>query len=686
MLINFYEIKINGEVKNLYVSDRPAHGKSDELFVKLSQDSYVTLEPNSNTKPISSNINELLNWLIREFFFINVSKNDAFFDVNRRTGEFAILNEKLFRNDYLSILRTITVRFYEIKGRFFLSLLPKSGIYNRLSLSKLLIQYKFSPTHFLEHNRALIYVERDGVRGWFNGIIKSIDTQVKVEIPLLFNGTIIVDTNRVIPKLSKFDYSFDSSFHQSLTKIIQTHSRLSSKDTLAICNTVIEKYLSPLFSSTHFGKYQVSISLIPLDTSIFETFDLKINDAATKYIITRGLQTKTDSNRLKGLSGFDLSQSAKSQNVVLFGTTQTIGIVREMVNSLNNGISSGNFSFNIITRFGIKLNVVDEFITQRFEDYLDEANKFIYSAEEKHKNALAIAYLPEHSSLYYEFKAKLAAGGKVSQIRSKTSTDIYTVWNISANMYAKFGYTPWTISENPDSENADLILGFSYSTLNKEGRLRRNIGYVNVFDKNGEWRFMRTHSGILDFDNRLKIIPQLVQEALYAYMAGGTKPKIIDIHYSKKFSNAERKRVFDSILKLVPDVEKVNFISIDDTHTIRIFDTKNVSLNLDRGKIVFIRDNEFVLSVLSNDKDATAYKQIKVVVHTEGQKSTIQNMLYVAERILKMTKLNWRSVVKDSSDPVTIKYSNEIAKLTNHFSLTEWNGVANNLSNIPWFI
>jgi hypothetical protein len=56
----------------------------------------------------------------------------------------------------------------------------------------------------------------------------------------------------------------------------------------------------------------------------------------------------------------------------------------------------------------------------------------------------------------------------VSQIRSKINFDIYTAWNIATNIYAKIGFTPWTISENNKFENADLILGFSYSSLNVE--------------------------------------------------------------------------------------------------------------------------------------------------------------------------------------------------------------------------
>jgi hypothetical protein len=685
MLINFYEIKITSEITRLHLVDRLPHAKGNDLFVKLTKDSYVTLTPQEFSKPISSNLSEILLWLIREYFFKGISQSSEFFDINKREGEFALINEKLYQSKYLSVLRTVLVRFYLIDNKFYLSILPKTGIYSRITLSKLLSEYGFNPDFFTKKNRALIFLEREGVRGWFNGYIKAVEPHIKVEVPSLFNGTFQVDSGRVIPKLSKYDFHFDKDFYQSFLRTNITLGRNSSKELLKITNDIVQQYIAPIFNRP-FGSTQLNLNVQPLDSGIFKSFNLAKYDETTKYIFTRDGKNFIDDSRLKGLSKIDLSKSVKNQNIVLFGTKETIGIVRNLVSSLNNGISSGAFRFDIKSKFGIALNTVDEYVTNTFDQYLDECKKFIYSAEEKHKNALAIAYLPEHSPIYYEFKAKLAAAGKVSQIRSKNEFDIYTAWNISANLYAKMGLTPWTISESSDSESADLVLGFSYSALNIEGKLRRNIGYVNVFDKNGEWKFMRAHPGLLDFENRLKIIPELVQEAIYSFMAGGTVPKIIDIHYSKKFSTSERKKVFDAILKLLPQVQKVNFVSIDDSHSIRIFDNESSNYNLKRGNIVFLRDNEFVLSVLSNDKEPSSFRQCKIIVHTEAEKADQQNMLSIAQRILALTKLNWRSVVKDSSEPVTIKYSNEIAKLTNHFSLKDWTGIGNNLSNIPWFI
>jgi len=687
MIINLFEINIEPTILKLYVSDWSSSNKikTDEIFAKISSDSMVSLESKNQSRPIVTGFEKYILWLLKDFFFKRIEKSNQFFDVQVREGFFALIDEKIHRDEYLSILREVTVRFHLINEKFYVSVLPKTGIYNRITLSKLLALPHFNKDFFVKHPRALIYVEKDGFRGWCNGFIKSISDSIKVEIPEIFNGTISVEGNRIIPKLRKIDYSFDPAFYQRITKISKASSSNSPKELFNITSEIVSKYIEPVFKGK-FGGYELTLKTQPLQLQTFLTWDLGPADSRLQYVFKRNKQVFFDTERLKGLSKFNFTQDIKEQNVVLFATKETISVLESMVDSLNNGVISGNYRFDISSKFGVKLNVVDRYITSDYKKYLNECNKFVFSTEDKHRGALVIAFLPENSDIYYEFKAKLAAFGKVSQIRSKLTMDIYTAWNIAANIYAKIGFTPWSISESKEIEHADLVLGFSYSSLNVEGKLRRNIGYINVFDRNGEWKFMRSHAGILEFDKRLKIIPELVQEAIYAYLAGGASPKIIDIHYSKKFSSSEREKVFEAIVDILPEVKRVNFISLDDSHSLRIFDSKEVNYTLNRGVIVFLQENEFILSVQGNQKDKTAFRQIKVIVHTEGEKGSYENNKAIAQRILAMTKLNWRSVVKDSSEPVTLKYSNEIAKLTNHFTLTQWNQVSSNLSNIPWFI
>jgi hypothetical protein len=294
--------------------------------------------------------------------------------------------------------------------------------------------------------------------------------------------------------------------------------------------------------------------------------------------------------------------------------------------------------------------------------------------------------LPPNSDLYYPIKAKLAHYGRVSQVISQQHFDIYAAWNLATNIYAKLGHIPWSIAESASFPNADMVLGFAYSSLKHEGVVKKNIGYVNVFDRHGVWKFMQSSSALLDFDKRLRLIPQLIRNAIIAFHAGGTSPRIIDIHYSKKFSALERKRTAEVIRETVPDVEEINFVSIDRSHPLRIFDSDTRSLNVTRGGIIQLSANEFLLSTLADDKpDSHSGRLLKLRVWSEPAKEPIE-ILPIAYRVLAMTKLNWRSAVRETSEPVTLKYAEEIANLTNHFGLTEWTTVNNQLSRVPWFI
>ena len=123
----------------------------------------------------------------------------------------------------------------------------------------------------------------------------------------------------------------------------------------------------------------------------------------------------------------------------------------------------------------------------------------------------------------------------------------------------------------------------------------------------------------------------------------------------------------------------MNFVSIDTDHSIQFFgNDKSVLKNT-----YHLKDNEYLLPILNNN---TITKLLKTTIWREEQTIPVDDIKAISNRILAMTKLNWRSAVHETFEPVTIRYSHEIAKLTNKFSLTEWNTVNNQLSRIPWFI
>lgn len=689
---NFFEFSINPTIEYLFLTEIDKNNKTldspDNLYTYLTRTKLISLYPINGSVKIEPK-SQYLEWLIKKLLFNILGNSKAIFDINYQYNEVSILDEKLTEEEEYSILRRLVLRVFYAKGKPLLAIDPITKVYSRLSLDKLLNSYNFSPKDFLVHNRCLAFVEKSGERKWLDGSIRDILEReaVKVEVPFIFDGTIELNQNRIIPFLSKDKIaSIVKKSHPTIDfhKEIKQCGEFTSRGKLKSIQNTFNKNIKILFPIT-VNQTVFDIAPTPVDASLF-SYNQISDQSEPDYVINRdNIPQIKSKKRLAGLSKVNITSHIKEHKVVLFATHNTIGILENAISQLNQGINQSNFVFSLPKQFGIKLLITAKFIVDNYNGYERETDIFLQSNEEKHKDALVLMYLPLQSDLYYYYKAKLAHHGRVSQILSKKNFDIYIAWNLATNIFAKLGYTPWEISRSSSMPNADIVLGLAYSSLKSDGRLRRNVGYVNVFDKNGVWRFMQSDSNYLDFEKRLKIIPQIVKKAIIGYLASDSSPSIIDIHYSKKFSYQERKKTFEIIKDSVPSIQEVNFISLDKTHPLRVFDKANDSFNFTRGGIMQLNSNDFLLSVAGENKsDALTSRLLRVRVWREPFGTVdIQSIAY---RILAMTKLNWRSAVRETTEPVTLKYAQEIARLTNQFTLTEWDTVNNQLSRIPWFI
>ncbi len=696
-ITNFFEVSITPQIDALYLTEgrfRAANEIKDNLIVNNTKDSVISLYPLPGSSEMPARLKHII-WLVRKLLLNALERSDSIFDIDRK-GEFTILDDKLAQTNEYSILWRVIMRVFNAQDltgqtRLLLSVDPITKLYNRLSIDKLVQSHGFQRDDFLRFDDCLVFVEKRRHRKWARGRIRDYEDSgnIKVEVPYLFDGTIQVSANRVVPSLPQHILASIVRDAQPNLDLYQQKKQLSSltaRKKKELIQTIFSKYINVLFPIQVRGT-NIELSANPITADNFPTYQLSSQEEP-EYVIERdGFQQVRDKRRLIGLSKVSIKSNIKEQKVVLFATGSSIGSLENVISKLNDGVTSGNYTFSLQERFGIKLVETDRFIFKSCEDYLDGSDSFLLSTEEKHQDALPLIYLPLRSDIYYPFKAKLAYYGKVSQVVSQPSMDIYGLWNLSTNIYAKLGYHPWGISENPKSPNADIVLGFAYSSLKESGRLKRNIGYVNVFDRNGVWLFMQSASTYLDFQNRARIIPQMMRRAILSYSASGNQPRIIDIHYSKRFSYEERKKSLEAITAIVPEVEEVNFISIDHTHPLRVFDESSPSFNLKQGSIVQLVPGEFLLSVSQNaSANAPATRLLKVRVWRESTPAEDIDIESIAYRILAMTKLNWRSAVRETSEPVTLKYAEEIARLTNHFNLTEWAEINNQLSKVPWFI
>jgi hypothetical protein len=690
---NFFEIKADPLIDELYVTEgvrRKELENAGELVTSLSDNSVLSFSPFPGSKKVTAKP-QYVEWLLKKALFQRLESSTTLFDIDYRRGEVTVVDDPLLRTEVFSVLRRLVLRVFEGRGHFFLAIDPITKVYNRLSVHKLVRDHRFVLNKFLEHNRCLVFVQEGDNRKWVRGLIRAVTTDevLKVEVPNLFDGTIEVNSNRVIPSIGKaglLKIAAKSKLGSNLETKIKRLAEFTSKRKFEETLRAFRACILPLFPMT-VGEVALRIESSPLKGSLFPVSQIPANSEPEYVVERQGISIIRDKKRLTALSRVNQTSFIKEHNVVLFGTGPTITILDRLVNQLNEGMSQSGYEFSLPSKFGVRLKVIDRFIAAEVESLERVTDKLIYSDQERHNNAFSLVYLPALSDLYYSLKAKLAHHGRISQVISHEHFDIYSAWNLATNIYAKLGYAPWAISESSSIPNADIVLGIATSSLKHEGKIRRNVAYVNVFDKNGVWQLVQSSAEYIDYENRVRLMPQIIRNAIVGFLSGGTRPKTIDIHFTKRFSYQERVSVLRAVREVVPDIEEVNFISIDTTHPLRVFDETDPQWNFGRGGVLQLSRSEFLLSVAGESKPALrAPRILKIRTWREGLAQSSTDSFPIAYRVLAMTKLNWRSPVNDTSEPVTLKYAEEIAKLTNHFSLTEWRSVNTLLSRFPWFI
>jgi len=687
MRSNLYDITIPSDKRQLYVYDidNIKTFSQEDTYVKISKTEYVSNSYYEGGKPLEVVGEKYLQWLIRKIIYRELEKTESIINLDVRSGTFGVSSNALIRKAEYSILRNCAFRIIELydSSKLMIDSYPK--LYNRLKLNKLINEYGVQPAYIVQKcSKALVYVEHQGQRKWMPGLIRDvIGKSALIEIPNVFDGTISVVQNRVLPLLRVSDYS-QLTVSGKITKALEADLKTSALDTIQekaeVIGEVFKEIFLPILNRL---ADQGKISFVEDATKIPSHKILKIdNSSLPAFNLERQGKRIQTKKLLQGLSKFSINENVKEENVVVFFKEEDRNKIKDLILKLNTGIKSGDFTFSLPRKFGIKLKIVKHYAIPNNSNYLNAIKTYLQSSSDDIREALVLCYLPYQSEIYYQVKALLASKGRMSQVVSRPSFDIYSCWNIASNLYAKLGYIPWSIEGYLD-DPVDLVLGLSYSSLIHKGRLRRNIGHVNVFDRHGVWKFMKSNSEYLSFENRHREIPKLINNAISDYLSTSSDLNLIDIHFSKKISGKERKLIFEKISSEYPSIDQVNLISLNTGHYYQLF-SNNSNGKVPKGTIVLLNDNQFLLSTSSN---RNANKLIEVTVWRNNAQSLNEaDISSVARKILIMTMLNWKSTVKETTEPVTTKFSNEVARLTNYFNLTEWKEVNDNLSTLPWFI
>lgn len=317
---------------------------------------------------------------------------------------------------------------------------------------------------------------------------------------------------------------------------------------------------------------------------------------------------------------------------------------------------------------------------------------------------IGIIYVTEimkyyQNSPYYKLKAYFASQGFPTQmvtdksfLPSKYPLN-YTILNLCSGIIAKCGGIPWVLGAKLNE--TDLLIGISLSTklsnIGENIQNNRYIGFANVFNEYGKWMYFCGTAQKYYKNQLIEQIESIINEIKNYYSNSNySVPKNLMIHNSKRFRRKDQEKIFDLLKKTFGVDSKVTFVTIDESHNYRAFDSNSNDGSFPRGHFIYLNNRQILLSTTGSSKLKGAFRQgtprlLHIIVDQYPQKFI--NLEDIAFQILALTKLNWASAASPAQrEPVTIKYANRLAKIAANMGPSQWDEVNDRLFNKPWFI
>ena len=387
--------------------------------------------------------------------------------------------------------------------------------------------------------------------------------------------------------------------------------------------------------------------------------------------------------------------------IVLMAPHKKMESLARIVRDLNKGTSimpGGMKRF-----FRCHLEVIDEIYVNSLDTnaYENASFNFIHRFDPRDVDVVLV-YIPMTSRYfsntpYYRVKAILASEGYASQMVTNSTFDNlkWSYLNLACALFSKAGGIPWVLES--EMKNTDILLGISISHViskkRRAGEIPRYVGYVNVFDNYGKWMFFEGTATLYKKENRLEQLKELIQKAIEKFaVEKKIFPKRIIIHYYKRWGKKEKEYIIKLLEEIIGDFH-IGFVSINDSHPFRLYDTTIDDGSFPRGYYVYLGKNEILMSTTGYTPIATRRMGTPKLLHIrlEEYPSNFISIDDIALQILSLTKLNWATVTPLVREPVTLLFSREIAYLTAAISEQEWQSITRPevntiLNKRPWFI
>lgn len=377
---------------------------------------------------------------------------------------------------------------------------------------------------------------------------------------------------------------------------------------------------------------------------------------------------------------------------------------RQEMEALIERLKAGKFKYRGAERtFATRFNYSSVVTTQNLEGVDREVSRLLSEHPDwcgnEALNRLFLVYTPEagystddETSPYFVVKRRLLEAGIPCQMVD-TATLRNPDWkdlNLSLNIIAKCGVTPWVLPENiPD---ADFFVGLSY-TQSRDGQ--KILGFANVFSSYGKWEFYAGNTTAFDARKRSEHLATLSRSALERLKLDHALPASPNLvfHHSVRISKDDYAAILGGVRSVSPDAS-VSFVWINVHNNFRLFDSRaETDGSVQRGSFVPISRRRVLLSTTGYNAyrkalgtpqplEVTAdHYRPRAIAPVECEARTL------ALQVLNLTKLNWASTDSFTAEPITTKYAGNIAYLTAAFlRQREPFQLHRVLERTPWFV
>lgn len=365
------------------------------------------------------------------------------------------------------------------------------------------------------------------------------------------------------------------------------------------------------------------------------------------------------------------------------------------------GLQNGNGSFAGFHKlFRLPLVICDErSIQTETSEQLDRVLRGLVS--DSNPDIVLLLTTARNPTFYARAKSILLGNGIPSQFITyeKLRNPAQLPWlleNVSLQMYAKIGGTPWTVMSSQKQKS--LVLGVSRA---QDVQKRTVVGFVTLFSSDGDYLFFSTIAPRPvyweDPEVYREALAEVIVNAYREYEAQNGPPDEIIVHLCKKPGRLREFPAVEQALRTLRVNQPYAILHLNDYSNYRLFDAAHPSYVPQPGIKVNLSDTNVLLFLDGRKKDFRTGKEIRnkrgvprlIEISFDGRSTLpVSEFSRLTRQVFEFASVNWRGF-NAQTIPATLNYSHLIASLIAEIGADNWSHCISQMGRLAdkaWFL